>query len=164
MSFSLTRKTDYALVALAALAEQGEDGQRHPLSAREIAERYKLPLPLLMNVLKDLHRAKIVCSRRGASGGYILCHDPAQVTMLQIIEANEGPVRVALCCDDEEEEAGKEPCAACRVILACPIATPMQRFDDMVRGFLSQVTLKDLMQNQTVPHKPHAVALTTGGR
>lgn len=167
MSFSLTRKTDYALVALAALAEHhGADGEPEPLSAREIAGRFNLPLPLLMNVLKDLHRAKIVCSRRGAGGGYILCHDPGQVTMLQIIEANEGPVRVALCCDEDETE--KEPCAACRVLMRCPILTPMQKFDDMVRTFLAQVTLKDLMHNHQIPqnlHHPAAVALThSGGR
>lgn len=164
MSFSLTRKTDYALVALAALAEHSGDGEARPLSAREIAERFDLPLPLLMNVLKDLHRAKILCSRRGAGGGYILCHDPAQVTMLQIIEANEGPVHVAMCCD--EDDAEKEPCVACRALHRCPILTPMQRFDDMVRNFLAQVTLKDLMQqNSNLTHNPAAVALThTGAR
>ena len=170
MSFSLTRKTDYALVALAALAEGAEDGKQRPMSAREIAERYHLPLPLLMNVLKDLHRAKLVCSRRGAGGGYILCRDPADVTMLQIIEANEGPVRVALCCD--EDDTTREPCVACRVISRCPILTPMQQFDDMVRGFLSQVTLKDLMnprprnpRNTGTENtsKPDAVALTHSG-
>jgi Rrf2 family protein len=145
MAFSLTRKTDYALVALARLAEEATGGQR-PLSARQIAEQYDLPLPLLMNVLKDLHRAQIVCSRRGASGGYMLCcHDPAEVTMLQVIEALEGPVKVALCCDDEPATAGAEPCVACRVMSKCPNVTPMQRFNDKVRQFLSGITLRDLL-------------------
>src|SRR5437868_13882594 len=99
MSFSLTRKTDYALIALTRLAEEAA-GKQQPLSARQIAEQYGLPLPLLMNVLKELHKAEIVCSRRGSSGGYMLCcHDPAEITMLQIIEALEGQVKVALCCE-----------------------------------------------------------------
>ena len=145
MSFSLTRKTDYALVALARLADEAGGAQK-PLSARQIAEQYGLPLPLLMNVLKELHKANIVCSRRGPSGGYMLCcHDPAEVTMLQIIEALEGPVKVALCCEDEESP-GDEPCVACRVLARCPNVTPMQKFNDLVRAFLSQVTLKDLIQ------------------
>jgi Rrf2 family protein len=149
MSFSLTRKTDYALVALARLAEEAA-GQQRPLSARQIAERYDLPLALLMNVLKDLHRAQIVCSRRGASGGYMLCcHDPAEVTMLQVIEALEGPVKVALCCDDEPATAGAEPCVACRVMSKCPNVTPMQRFNDKVRQFLSDITLKDLLEKES---------------
>src|SRR5687767_6990019 len=123
MSFALTRKTDYALVALTRLAEEAT-GRQRPLSARQIAEQYGLPLPLLMNVLKELHKGDIVCSRRGPSGGYMLCcHDPAEITMLQIIEALEGPVKVALCCD-EEESAGDEPCVACRVLAKCPNVTP----------------------------------------
>lgn len=147
MSFSLTRKTDYALVALARLAEEAR-GAQQPLSARQIAEEYGLPLPLLMNVLKDLHKAEIVCSRRGASGGYMLCcHDPAEVSMLQIIEALEGTVKVALCCDDEEPHGATEPCVACRVLAKCPNVTPMQKFNDLVRSFLSQVTLKDVLEN-----------------
>ncbi len=146
MSFSLTRKTDYALVALARLAEDA-NAERTPLSARDIAERHHLPLPLLMNVLKDLHRADIVCSRRGAGGGYHLCKDPRKISLLQIIEAIEGSVQVALCCGDEEA-TGKEPCAACSVSPTCPITTPMHRFNNLVRGFLSQVSLRDIMNDE----------------
>jgi Rrf2 family protein len=147
MSFSLTRKTDYALVALTRLAEEANGTQR-ALSARQIAEQYDLPLPLLMNVLKDLHKANIVCSRRGPSGGYMLCcHDPSQITMLQVIEALEGRVQVALCCD-EEESPGAEPCVPCRVLAKCPNVRPMQKFNDLVRDFLSQVTLKDLIDRE----------------
>lgn len=157
MSFSLTRKTDYALVALARLAEAlpetgagtGAKAGGRPLSARQIAEQFNLPLPLLMNVLKDLHKAQIVCSRRGPSGGYMLCcHDPSQITMLEIIEAMEGPVKVAMCCDDESTSGGaadSEPCLACRAIDKCPNVAPMQRFNDEVRRFLSSITLKDLL-------------------
>ncbi len=129
MSFSLTRKTDYAFVALAVLAEEAA-GEGRALSARQIAEAHHLPASLLMNVLKDLQRAKVVCARRGAGGGYILCHDPALVPIRSVIEAIEGPVKVALCCEDEsslETENGKEPCAACRSQIKCPIVTPMQR-------------------------------------
>ena len=148
MSFSFTRKTDYALVALARLADEAA-GHRQPLSARQIAQEFNLPLPLLMNVLKELHRAEIVCSRRGSEGGYMLCcHDPSQVTMLQIIEALEGPVKVAVCCDDEPAPgmaAEREPCAACRAIDKCPNVAPMQRFNDEVRRFLSSISLKDLL-------------------
>lgn len=148
MSFSLTRKTDYALVALAALAEQAE-GEGRPMSARQIAEAYDLPPALLMNLLKDLHKAGIVCSRRGAGGGYLLCRDPEEISLLRIIEALEGPVKVALCCDDEESHGDGEPCVACRVLAKCPIVLPMQRFSDLVHEFLTRVTLKTLTTTET---------------
>lgn len=60
----MTRKTDYALVALATLARE-HDGEGRALSARQLAEQHELPLPLLMNALKELHRAEVIASRRG---------------------------------------------------------------------------------------------------
>ncbi|MDX1564265.1 MAG: Rrf2 family transcriptional regulator [Phycisphaeraceae bacterium] len=145
MSFNLTRKTDYALVALAALAEEA-DGDAEALSARQIAETHRLPASLLMNVLKQLHRAGILCSRRGAGGGYSLCREPEQISLLEVIEAIEGPVKVALCCE-EEPDNGQAPCSACSVEESCPIKTPMQRFDEMVRSFLAGVSLVSLIQD-----------------
>ncbi|MHC4994268.1 MAG: RrF2 family transcriptional regulator [Planctomycetota bacterium] len=141
ISFNLTRKTDYALVALSALAEAAGDDVP-PMSAREISEKHSLPLPLLMNVLKDLHKADLVTSRRGAGGGYLLTRTPGSISLLQIVEATEGPVSVAVCCDEEEPE----PCTPCRVEDNCPIVTPMQRFNDMVNTFLASITLNDLIK------------------
>ena len=160
MSFSLTRKTDYALVALARLAKEG-GGSEGSLSARQIAQEFNLPAPLLMNVLKELHRAGIVTSRRGQTGGYRLASDPSRVTMLQIIEAVEGPVKVAVCCDEEEElAAGREPCMACRAQEKCPNINAMERFNDRVHGFLSGITLRDLFAHpQAASHKPQAIEL-----
>ena len=70
MSFSLTRKSDYALLALSRLDLEGPDAS--PVSARHIADAYDLPLPIMMNVLKDLAGAGLVNSKRGATGGYYL--------------------------------------------------------------------------------------------
>jgi len=146
MSFSLTRKTDYALVALAALAEAA-DGDDGSLSARQIAEAYHLPASMLMNVLKDLHRAGLLESRRGAGGGYSLTRPPAEIAARSVIEAIEGPVKVALCCEDEPA-TDDAPCAACSVQPRCPIVTPMQRFNELVLRFLDQLTLEDLISDR----------------
>ena len=77
----LTRKTDYALVAMAHLAHHpGEEGIS---SARDIADRYHVPLPVLMNILKTLNREGLVISVRGARGGYRLARPalPYESTM-----------------------------------------------------------------------------------
>src|SRR5580765_7307117 len=58
---TLTRKTDYALIALAFLAERGG----RTASARQIAADRGLPVPILMNILKELHRCGILKSSRG---------------------------------------------------------------------------------------------------
>ncbi len=163
MSFSLTRKTDYALVALSSLArEKLENGD--PLSARQLSVKYDLPLPLLMNALKELHRAGIISSRRGAGGGYYLGHEPEEITVKEVIEALEGPVSVTLCSDEHPEispvgkdpvgkdPVGKDPVGkdpiACQLHCFCPISDPMQRFNLMLTDFLSKVTLKSLIAGE----------------
>jgi len=155
MSFTLTRKTDYALVALAALADEATGDDPQPLSARQIAEAYDLPLSLLSNVLKDLHRGEVICSRRGAGGGYLLCREPRQISLLTVVEAIEGPVKMAVCCDEEPaadtQQATSDEDCTCRVAEKCPITTPMQRFNDMVHTFLQRITLDDLIANRTPP-------------
>ncbi|MBI1374595.1 MAG: Rrf2 family transcriptional regulator [Phycisphaera sp.] len=159
MSFTLTRKTDYALVALAALATEAMRGEApEPLSARQIAEAYDLPVHLLSNVLKDLHRAEVICSRRGAGGGYLLCRTPESIALLEVVEAIEGPVKMAMCCDDEVAVDADTPAVPaeshgddcnCRAAEKCPITNPMQRFNDLVHQFLARITLRDLITNQT---------------
>lgn len=139
----LTRKTDYALVALARLSQQGEaDGSRRErLSAREIAEQYSLPTALLMNVLKDLQRAGIVASVQGPRGGYYLNRDVDDLSILQVIEATEGPLNLTACCGDTEAE----PCMTCQILTQCPVSEPIQKLNDKVLAFLEGVKLNQLM-------------------
>ena len=149
MSFNLTRKTDYALVGLSVLAKEklaGED----PLSARQISEKHDLPLPLLMNALKELHRAGIIASRRGAGGGYFLDRDPDNITLKEVIEAIEGTVNVTLCSDDGLESEINP----CQLMCFCPIHDPMQRFNLMLQDFLDGITLKKLIAGGPVRDLP----------
>lgn len=83
---SLTRKADYALVAAVYLARRQAEGGG-PVSAREIAEQFDLPRPLLMNVLKQLAGAGLLRSVRGANGGYGLVVPADRLTVLQLVEA-----------------------------------------------------------------------------
>lgn len=145
MSFSLTRKTDYALVALATLVRESMAGEG-PLSARQISERHELPLPILMNALKELHRAKLIDSRRGAGGGYFLTKDPNNISIRDVIEAIEGPVTVTLCAEDEEDE--QSHCNTCQIAVGCPISDPMQKLNLMMVAFLSKISLKSLIANE----------------
>jgi FeS assembly SUF system regulator len=136
---SMSRKTDYALVALAHLARQC-DGKT--VSARHVAEEYGLPLPMLMQVLKELQRGGVVESERGAHGGYALARSPRDVTVLNVIELIEGPVRVSMCCDDEEDG---EPCAPCALLSKCPITDPVRELNQRLVDLLRNVSLADLI-------------------
>ena len=76
----LSRKADYALISLAYLAEH----ETQVVSAREVASRCHLPLPLLCNILKVLHQRGIVRSVRGSTGGYQIAADLSQLSLLDL--------------------------------------------------------------------------------
>ncbi|MCC7406576.1 MAG: Rrf2 family transcriptional regulator [Phycisphaeraceae bacterium] len=144
---SLTRKTDYALVALARLAADSHNGSSTPVSAREIAEAHGLPLPLMMNILKKLHRAGLISSTRGIHGGYVLTHEPRAIRLTTVIEAIEGPLRVAACCHDEDPAAEHESDAArsCPAVKLCPITDSVRLLNQNIRAYLHGYTLADLL-------------------
>lgn len=139
---SLTRKTDYGLVALAGLARAAPA----KLSAREIADESGVPLSLLMNILTELARHGIVESTRGAKGGYRLAQSPEEISLTQLIEALEGPVRLTVCChgDEAAPEARMDP-AECDLEESCPIKTPVRKVQLILQRFLDEVTLAHIL-------------------
>jgi Rrf2 family protein len=132
---SLTKKTDYALIALAHLAGAGE----RPISARDIAETYELPTAMLMNILKTLHHHNVVTSTRGTKGGYQLAIDPKTVSLYQLIEMIDGPVQMIDCADNAQPGTG------CRIRNHCPIQNPIKALHAQFERFLKQVMLADLI-------------------
>lgn len=140
---SLTRSTDYALVALAHLARHAPD-QSKAESARAIAEKYEMPGSLLMNLMKQLHKAEIIGSTRGACGGYYLAKPPETITLDAIVTAIEGPVQMALCCD--ENDGDEEGCTTCRVLPGCPIKTSIAQLSEAMTALLASITVRDLLE------------------
>ncbi|MFQ5589794.1 MAG: RrF2 family transcriptional regulator [Phycisphaerae bacterium] len=136
---SITRKTDYALVALADLARRGPA----LASARDLASRLQVPLPALTNILNRLTHRGLVCSVRGANGGYRLARHPDQITLGELIEAVEGPVRLTRCCSDRATMDATQ----CEREAACDLRAPLHKVHESFRTFLSQVTLRDLAWN-----------------
>lgn len=132
---SLTRKTDYALIALCHLAGQPD----RVCTAREIAEQHALPQSLLMNVLKSLSQSDLVDSTRGAKGGYRLGKGPTEITLAAIINAVEGPVKFVQCATHQE---GDDP--ACDIMESCPIRGPVQVIQHRLEAFLAGIVLADL--------------------
>lgn len=133
---SLTKKSDYALVALTHLARERE----RVSSAREIAAVYHVPLAILMNILKTLTRCGIVTSVRGARGGYRLDKPPESISLYEIIEAIEGPVTLFDCA---RSGSGKKN-AGCSKAHWCPITAPARKVSDRLQTFLEAVTLAEI--------------------
>ena len=138
----LTRKTDYALVALAGLARQ----DNHPASARDLAEQLHLPLPVLRNILKDLATHGLLLSSRGPSGGYRLAREPHEISLADIVAVIEGPVQLLTCCPPEPDATRHR----CRLEDSCRIKSNVGRVHERLLEFLHDVTLDQIADESGV--------------
>jgi Rrf2 family protein len=86
----LTRASSYALHALEYMAVRGED---RPVASHHIAEAKKIPERFLLKVLKPLVSAHVLRSVKGPNGGYRLARPASKITVLEVVEAVEGPIR-----------------------------------------------------------------------
>lgn len=83
----LTKRADYAIRAMLALARMKDD---QLLSARRIAEEMGIPARFLPQVMGDLSRAGLVRAEPGRNGGYRLPRPAVEISLLDVIEAVEG--------------------------------------------------------------------------
>ena len=161
---TLTKKTDYALIAMAHLARQ----ETVCASAREIGDAYSVPLPLLMNILKTLTRSGLIQSVRGARGGYALARPATKITLATLIEVIEGPIRFIQCadetteCEEEKTSADQDLKSSCELMGTCPVRHPAMQVHDRLIQFLQSVTLAELVQSPA-PEVTQG-ALTTAGK
>jgi Rrf2 family protein len=143
---TLTRKTDYALIALSHLAAN----QGRVVSAREIASKYKVPLALLMNLLKLCAAHGLIESVRGARGGYRLGRPADKITLVELIEAIEGPLRLAQCRGLTEPQGDIQPAdkdaGTCQVGSCCPVRVAINNVHMRLQGFLSEMTIAEVAQ------------------
>lgn len=86
----LTRASSYALHAVAYMASQK---QNTPTASHLIAEKRGIPERFLLKVLKPLVSAQVLTSVKGPHGGYQLARPASDVSVLEIIEAVDGPIR-----------------------------------------------------------------------
>jgi Rrf2 family protein len=126
----LSKKVDYALMALMHLAQQ--EGSS---STREIAAGYGLPQDLLAKILQKLAREGLVVSHQGTKGGYRLARRADAISVVQVIEGIEGPLSLTQCFTDV---------GACDQIDTCNIKSPLQRLNDHVLLTLSRVTIASM--------------------
>lgn len=94
MQTTLGRTGDYGVRAVLDVAGAGESRRR---KTREIASAMHIPTRYLSQILALLVREEILTATAGPSGGYELARDPEQLTLLDVVEAVEGPVVMERC-------------------------------------------------------------------
>ncbi len=128
----VTKLTDYASVVLSVLAARPDD----VLSAAGLAEQAGLEVPTVAKVLKPLAQAGLVDAFRGVNGGYRLARDATAISLIEIVEAIEGPLGMTEC----SVHAGQ-----CGIEHSCGVRANWRRINDVVADALRGVTLAEML-------------------
>lgn len=99
----ISRSTGYGLVAVGYIARHGTEGA---VLAARISKDYHIPLEYLLKILQQLVRAGVLRSKRGPRGGFFLARPAEEISLVEIIEAIDGPIVSPLHL---AEQTGNEP-------------------------------------------------------
>lgn len=140
----LSKKTDYALLAMRHLAANADRGA---VSARELAETYNIPTELLAKVLQKLVRGRLLESQQGIRGGYVLARPSTQMSVADVIQAVDGPLMVTACSESDH---------SCDQYAKCNIRDPLWRIKDRIVSTLAATTVAELALEMPSPLPPLA--------
>jgi Rrf2 family protein len=135
----LSKKADYALIAMKHLALRADRGSS---SAREIAGLYDIPIELMAKVLQRLVQKGLLESHQGTRGGYKLARVPSQISVADVIQAIEGPVTVTACTTEEGQ---------CEQFSKCNVRDPLFRVRERILAALGECTIAELASDPPVP-------------
>ncbi len=93
----ITRQADYAVRAVLYLAQKGDDKRA---STSQIAQEQQIPPSFLAKIVSQLSVAGLLQTSRGARGGVSLARSPELISLLEVVEAIDGPILLNECVDD----------------------------------------------------------------
>ena len=148
----LTKKADYGLMALKYLAEQtassaGANAEPAAQSAKDIAQAYHIPPPLLAKILQTLARAGLLVSHAGTNGGYALARSASEISAFEVIRAIDGPLFITSCITIH---------GACDLAGTCTIKEPLRKVNDSIKDLLSNIHISDLVEMSEGSHREAA--------
>lgn len=159
VNLMLSKRGNYVVLSALCLAWAYESGEYRKI--REVVSSMKVPQTFASQILAELVRAGLATSKAGKDGGYILTRSPSEITMLEIIEAGEGPLRATRCALKD---------GPCQWDFVCPLHWIWGDATAAFRNSLASVTLATLVENDkalelgTFPmpsesHRPNAFNL-----
>ncbi len=155
----LTKKADYALMALKYLAEQSGSSRVAGTqscgaqSAKDIAQAYHIPPPLLAKILQTLTRAGLLVSHAGTNGGYALARPATKISAFEVIRAVDGPLFITNCITIH---------GPCDLAGHCTIKEPLRKVNDSIKELLGKIHISDLAEMDEGQHKDDGAAVGGG--
>ncbi|MFI4912745.1 MAG: RrF2 family transcriptional regulator [Sedimentisphaeraceae bacterium JB056] len=132
----LSRSTGYGLIAVGYIAQYGDNNTA--ILASTISEEYGIPLEYLLKILQLLVRSNVLRSKRGPRGGFYLTKSLEETTLLEIVEAVDGPMNNEL----QLPEKAKDTSFILKISGAC------SRITEKTRDMLAAVKLSDVVVNE----------------
>lgn len=130
----ISKLADYATLVMVEMAKTPSVSHNAVL----LAEETHIALPTVRKVLKMLQQAGLVHSSRGVSGGYALASAPADIHLVAIVEAMDGPLAMTECCGTE---------SGCQQTRHCHTTGHWQLINQQVRRALASVSLEQMLQH-----------------
>jgi Rrf2 family protein len=144
----LTRSADYAVRAMIDIADQTVDDEDRART-HKVAERQEVPPALLAKLVPLLVRAGLLDSQRGARGGLALARPASEISMLEIVEAIEGPIAVNRCTATPGQ---------CDRANQCSVHPVWQKAQDYLVDLLRTTSLEDLRTDEVGTKAPARAA------
>ncbi|MHB8244215.1 MAG: Rrf2 family transcriptional regulator [Acidimicrobiales bacterium] len=135
MNLTLSKRGDYVVRSAICLAGAYESGE--PRKLRQVSAEMGVPRTFVSQILGDLVHAGLAISSFGANGGYRLARPPSEVTLLDVVEAGEGPLTPGACA------LGTGPCHWNEV---CPLHESWSAAGDALRTVLATTSLANLAE------------------
>ncbi len=130
MDMTLSKRGDYVMRAAISLARAYDQGGSRKI--REVVEDTEVPRTFASQILADLVRSDLAVSKAGRDGGYRLRRHPRDITVLEVVEAAEGPLRAERCA------LGEGPC---RWEEVCPLHETWSAATTVLRELLAETSL-----------------------
>jgi Rrf2 family protein len=137
----LRRNTDYALRAMVNLARHYG---RESVSTRQIASQEDISYQLACKILQRLHNAKLVESCMGPRGGFRLSREPSKISLLELIRAIQGPVRLNRCLLGANGCPQQPNCATNR---------RLANLQEYIDSYLGGITLDEISESTNINKK-----------
>lgn len=137
----ISKKTKYAINALVYIAK---NKKHEPISVMTISEHQNIPVKFLENILFELKKAKILSSKRGKYGGYLLNHSPDQIHMAQVMRLFDGAIALLPCVTYNYYEK----CEECVDEATCGIRQVAMEIRNETVKRLKGSTLTDIIQRE----------------
>ncbi|MBP3957632.1 Rrf2 family transcriptional regulator [Gemmata sp. G18] len=136
----LSRKTDYALRVLLALADRWGQG---PISMNELAKQNDVPKKFLEHIMLDLKSQKWVESSPGRMGGYVLALSPERITLGQVVRHFDGILAPVGCVSISHNEA-------CSQAPTCRFRRVLLDIRNVTAAHMDNATLAQVARNEPV--------------